>query len=92
MISPIDIATQGYLCDSVSVATDGYICIEVIVDPVIDDDIPLPGGGSGRPSHYYDDDGLADFSKGTPYTYKEAYKEDEEEIMLFIKVITKVCL
>ena len=90
MVSPLDIATQGYLCSPLSVATDGYICIDVEVDKPV---IKKPGGsGGGRSKTTYKQ----------PYKIPEKVSEEdyniylkrkeEEEVLLFIKIFAQICL
>lgn len=90
MVNPLHIATQGYLCSPLSVATDGYICVDVEVD---------------QPSKKPGSSGTGSRSKTT---YKQPYKaptkiseedyniylkrKEEEEVLLFIKIFTQVCL
>jgi hypothetical protein len=94
MINPLDIATDGYLCDPLSIATRGYISVDVeVVEPQAPPKKKKGGSGTGtgikgpsikkRPLDIiYEDDIYAE----------ERRRIDEEEMILIIKIFTQACL
>jgi hypothetical protein len=55
-ISPLAIATEGYLCNTLSIVSNGYLCtVDVVVVPPptgeTDQFIPVSFGGAGAPEY-----------------------------------------
>ena len=76
-VSPIDVATQGYLNSPLSVAVDGYLIIEV--DAVVD-----RGGGSSAKTRTY-----RTLPGETLESWKERMMREDEEILEIIIVATR---
>ena len=89
MISPLHIATEGYLCNPLAVATSGYISL---CDLVITEDelivIKKQGGGVMGVTPRYSPVRYVDPTERVRLIREQVLKE-EEEIIIFIKAFLK---